>query len=86
MNNNIDLDTLLLENFELALNVVAREDNNLQAKLYMHYAVLKAELFERWGRREDLEEAIEKGRYVVAETRKEHEELCGDAEQLWDHA
>ncbi|KAF2185927.1 TPR-like protein [Zopfia rhizophila CBS 207.26] len=38
----------------------------------MHYAVLKIKLFQRWGRIEDLEEAIEKGKHAMAETREEH--------------
>ena len=42
----------------------------------MHYAVLKIELFQRWGRQEDLEAAIPKGRYAVAEMREEHEEYA----------
>ena len=64
-------DTLLLNNFELALSLHANEDTSLQTRLYAHYAVLKIQLFERCGRREDLEEAIEKGKHAVAETRKE---------------
>ena len=47
MDDGFDLDTLLLENFELILSVVAGEDNSLQTELYMHYTVLKLELFQR---------------------------------------
>ena len=45
MDDGFDLDTLLLENFELILSVIASKDNSLQTELYMHYTVLKLELF-----------------------------------------
>jgi tetratricopeptide (TPR) repeat protein len=73
MDNSTNFDTYLLENFEFILSVVAGEDKNLQTKLYMHYVVLKLELFQRWGRTEDLEEAIEKGKHAVVETQEENE-------------
>lgn len=76
MNDNIDLNTLLLDKFELVLSVISGEDRNIQTKLYMHYVVLKIKLFHRWGRREDLEETIAKGKYVVTETQEEHEDYA----------
>ena len=39
MDDGFDLDTLLLENFELILSVVTGEDNSFQTELYVHYAV-----------------------------------------------
>jgi hypothetical protein len=72
MNDDIDFETLLLDNFELVLSLVTRENNNIKTELYVHYAVLKTKLFQRRGRREDLDDAIEKGKYAVAETREEH--------------
>lgn len=35
--------------------------------------MLKIRLFQRWGRIEDLEKAVEKGKHAVAETREENE-------------
>ncbi len=45
MDDEFDLNKLSLEDFELILSVIASEDNSPQAELYMHYAVLKFELF-----------------------------------------
>ena len=82
MDNQTDFDTHLLKNFNLISSVVAGEDNNLKAELRMHYAVLKIELFQRWGRTKDLEEAIEKGKRAVAETQEEHEAFAGRLNNL----
>ncbi|KAI9786107.1 MAG: hypothetical protein M1839_007517 [Geoglossum umbratile] len=82
MDNNTDFDTYLLEDFELTLSVVAGEDKNLQTELYMHYAVLKIKLFQRWGRIQDLEEAIEKGKHAVVETQEENEAYAGRLNNL----
>ena len=82
MDDGFDLDTLLLEDFELILSVVAGEDNSLQTELYMYYAVLKYKLFQRWGRTEDLKEAIEKGKRAVAETQEGHEAFAGRLNNL----
>ncbi|KAH0539149.1 hypothetical protein FGG08_004321 [Glutinoglossum americanum] len=81
MDDDVDIDTHLLENSEL-LSVVAGEDNSLKTELCMHYAVLKMKLFERWGRIEDLEEAIEKGRHAVIETREEDKAYAGRLSNL----
>jgi len=45
MDDGFDLNTLLLKNFKLILSVIASEDNSLQTELYMHYTILKLELF-----------------------------------------
>ena len=34
----------------------------------MYYTILKIKLFQRWGRTEDLKEAIKKGKWAVIET------------------
>ncbi|XTI93403.1 TPR-like protein [Cenococcum geophilum] len=82
MDNQTDFDTRLLENFELFSSAAADKDNNVKAELYMYYAVLKYELFQRWGRTKDLEEAIEKGKWAVAETQEEHKEFAGRLNNL----
>jgi len=68
IDNGFNLNTLLLKNLKLILSVIAGKDNSLWTELYMHYTVLKLELFQRWGRIEDLKEAIEKGKWAVVET------------------
>lgn len=72
MDDKVDFDTLLLENFEAALGLLAGEDNDLQTELCMRYARLKIQLFQRWGRLEDLDDAVEKGERAVAETHKDN--------------
>lgn len=73
MDNNVVLDPLSLENLKHFLSVVLGQDNGLRIMQCMHYAMLKYRLFERRGQREDLDEAIAKLRYAVAETREHHE-------------
>ena len=71
MDDGFNLNTLLLKNFELILSVVAGEDNSLQIELYVHYTMLKLELFQRQGRIEDLKEAIKKGKQAIIETQED---------------
>lgn len=48
MNDNIDLEALLLDIFELVLrSVILGEDKNIETKLYIHYVVLNIKLFYR---------------------------------------
>ena len=79
MDDKVDFDALLLENFELML---IGKDNSLQTELYMYYAVLKIKLFQRWGQIEDLEEAVEKGKHAVTETQEEDEAYAGRLKNL----
>jgi tetratricopeptide (TPR) repeat protein len=76
MDHTADFDTLLLDNFEL-LHALAGNDQSLQAELYMQYAVLKAKRFQRWGQQDDLDEAVERGRYAVAATQEDEEDYAG---------
>ncbi|KAF2680637.1 hypothetical protein K458DRAFT_311228, partial [Lentithecium fluviatile CBS 122367] len=43
----------------------------------MHYAVLKTKEFQRWGRIQDLEEAIKKGKHAVAATKEDDDVYAG---------
>lgn len=82
MDQRINIDSVLLENFDLLFNSLAHKDSWFQAELCSHYALLKVKLFERWGRMEDLEEAIKKGRHSVAGTTGNDEMLRGRLNNL----
>ncbi|KAH0563243.1 hypothetical protein GP486_002188 [Trichoglossum hirsutum] len=81
MDNSTNFDVYLLENFEFIISL-AGEDKGLQTGLYMHYAVLKFKLFQRWGGTKDLEEAIENGKHAVAETQEGNEAYAGRLNNL----
>ena len=60
MDGHVDLESALLENFELILGRLS--DSRWRAQLCSYYATLKMQHFQQWGKMDDLEEAIEKMR------------------------
>ncbi|KAH6667396.1 hypothetical protein B0J14DRAFT_676400 [Halenospora varia] len=82
MASNTDLQSSLLENFEFVSNLTAGGNDHVGIELCWCYAMLKVERFQRCGRVEDLEEAIEKGRWAVQRTGDESKKLTGRLNDL----
>ena len=82
MDEESDFDTYLLTHFEQISSSLANNNSSYKTELYMHYATLKLKLFWRWGRMEDLKEAVEKGKSAVAATIEEHETFASMLNKL----
>jgi tetratricopeptide (TPR) repeat protein len=77
MNNNAAFDDLLLRNFDAVFNSLPSSDDTTRTMLYAHYATLRLGLFQRWGRTEDLDEAIEKMKRGVEIMPNNNPDLAG---------
>jgi tetratricopeptide (TPR) repeat protein len=75
MADEANLDDFILENFDAFIAIVPKESDNYTT-LISHCAVLRIKKYWRWGRAEDLEEAINRAREAVAATPDDHQNLA----------
>lgn len=71
MADETDFDDLILENFDAIIASFLKESDDYGV-LVSHYAGLKYNKHLRWGRAEDLKEAIERARDALAATPENH--------------